>query len=171
MKNLASIFSVLCFFSFYSVSAIEVQSIKGNEVAALAKTSEKPTKQNPPLTLVNFWATWCPPCVEEFPELLKFHQKWKDKGVHLKLISADDLEEREKVKKFLTSRGVDFKTYIKDEDDDDFTKQVDPKWKGALPTSFLFDSSGKILYRWDSQVTVTMLEKVIQKFTTGENKK
>lgn len=159
---------VLSYSSLGLAGASELASIQGSSVFELAKSSSQS------LTLINIWATWCPPCVEEFPELLKFHQKWKDKGVSLQLISVDFPSEREKVLSFLKDHQVDFKTYMREGSDESFTKAIDKKWKGALPTTFLIDRQGKILYRWDGAVTVSILEKEVQRYlrpTTQKEKK
>ncbi|MBN8554405.1 MAG: TlpA family protein disulfide reductase [Deltaproteobacteria bacterium] len=166
-KNLSLFIQLIILVALSSTStmAAELAPIQGPVVFSLAKSSGKP------LTLVNVWATWCPPCVEEFPELLKFHRKWKDKEVSLQLISVDFASEREKVLSFLKDQGVDFKTFMREGSDEDFVRALDKKWTGALPTTFLMDDKGKILFRWDGAVTVSALEKEIQKHLRPTNSK
>src|SRR5438552_152898 len=87
----------------------------GQEVKSIGKIDELKTimdSNKGKVVLVNFWATWCKPCVKEFPELVKLYNDYKDKGFILVFISADVPEEvKTKVVPFLNKEGVDFATY------------------------------------------------------------
>lgn len=102
----------------------------------------------------NFWATWCKPCVEEFPELIKIHQKFKSKDFKLIFISLDFKEDiNTKLLPFLKNNNVDFKTYYLDVNNtDDIMNYFNVKWDGGIPATFIFDTSEKL-----------------QKFILGEN--
>lgn len=138
-------------------SAVELAPIRGFEIAELAKKSKEP------LTVVNLWASWCYPCRVEFPELVNFYKKWQGKGVDLKFVSMDFGDQKDVAREFLSSQGVDFVTYIKDENDTDFIRNMDPSWQGLLPTTYLYDRSGKILARLDEALTTEELERKIKK--------
>jgi thiol-disulfide isomerase/thioredoxin len=94
--------------------------------------------------LVNIWATWCGPCREEFPELLKVGRDLKDRGLALVLVSGDFDDGREDAVKFLADHGVDFTTYIKSGGDEAFINGLAPQWSGSLPTTMVFDGSGRL---------------------------
>jgi thiol-disulfide isomerase/thioredoxin len=96
------------------------------------------------VVVVNVWATWCIPCREEFPALLRLEREYRSRGVKLLLVSADFDNATDDVKQFLAEQGVDFRTYLKAEKDQAFIDGVDPAWSGALPATFLYDSSGKL---------------------------
>jgi thiol-disulfide isomerase/thioredoxin len=150
----------------YSGSSISSDSkillpLKGSDIGELAKKSSQP------LTLVNLWASWCYPCRQEFPELIRFYREWSTKGVDLKFVSVDLGFQREDALQFLREQKVDFETYIKDEDDSDFIKSMDPTWKGLLPTTYLYDKSGKILARFDEPLTKAELEERIASFRSN----
>jgi thiol-disulfide isomerase/thioredoxin len=96
--------------------------------------------------LLNFWATWCKPCVKEFPELVKLYANYKEKGFELVFISLDDLSEVDtKLKPFLVKYGVDFTTYY-----NKFTKPeelidiIDKNWSGAIPSTYIYDKEGAL---------------------------
>jgi thiol-disulfide isomerase/thioredoxin len=93
--------------------------------------------------VVNVWATWCAPCIEEFPYFVNLYQHHKKEGIELVFVSADFKSELGSVRKFLATQGVDFQTYIKDEEDKVFIESFDSEWSGALPTTIIYDGSGK----------------------------
>ena len=138
----------------YDADAEEV-TIRPADVAAILGEARKPGAK---AVLVNVWATWCEPCRDEMPHLLKFFRAHKDEGLRLVLVSADDDADRDKVVGFLASQGVDFPTWIKRGDDMTFIDALDPSWSGALPASFLFDGRGLLQRRWFSEVTENALE-------------
>jgi len=99
------------------------------------------------VVLVDFWATWCPPCVEQFPHTVALARKYADKGLVVVSVSFDEAEEEAEVRKFLGQRGASFENLISKVDTqqaiDDF--QID---NGAIPNYWLYDRSGKIAKRF-----------------------
>jgi thiol-disulfide isomerase/thioredoxin len=95
--------------------------------------------------VMNVWATWCVPCVKEFPDLLELREKYHDKGVELVFLSVDDPDELEsKVYPFLMKMDVKFETYIRSSgDEQDFVNGVDESWSGAIPLTLIYDRTGK----------------------------
>jgi thiol-disulfide isomerase/thioredoxin len=108
--------------------------------------------------LVNVWATWCEPCREEMPELVRFYRAHEREGLRLVLVSADDEETRGEAEKFLAAQGVRFDSYLKVGDDMAFINGLDPRWTGALPASFLYDGQGRLQQFWPGEVTKDELE-------------
>ncbi|MCX6135293.1 MAG: TlpA disulfide reductase family protein [Ignavibacteriales bacterium] len=102
-------------------------------------------QRNGKILFVNIWATWCAPCVEEFPDLVKLARACKDSGVEVVGISADYPDEVEsKILPFLRKQNVPFRTYVaKFKRQEDFINSVDPKWSGALPATLIVDTTGK----------------------------
>lgn len=93
--------------------------------------------------VVNVWATWCVPCREEMPDLLRLRRDYAERGVALLLVSGDFASERAQAAAFLTAQGVDFPTYLKTGDDMAFINTFDPQWSGALPATFVYDGDGR----------------------------
>jgi thiol-disulfide isomerase/thioredoxin len=100
------------------------------------------------VVLINFWATWCAPCVAEFPDLLKLRREYGPKGLTVIFVSIDrPTEAATSLTRFLRSRGVTFTTYIKKAGDDEaFINSVSTKWSGALPATFIYDKTGKLVH-------------------------
>ena len=119
--------------------------------------------------LVNVWATWCDPCREEMPDLLRVYRAHKDRGLRLVLVSADDEDTRAEAQRFLASQGVDFPSYLKTGDDMAFINGLDPRWSGALPASFLFDGRGRVQQFWQRKITTdeltTKLSEILRRRT------
>jgi thiol-disulfide isomerase/thioredoxin len=103
--------------------------------------------------LVNVWATWCEPCVEEMPDIVRAYRAHKAAGLRLVLVSADDEDGRAAAEKFLAKQGVDVDSFLKVGDDMAFINGLDPRWSGALPASFLFDERGRVVQFWPRQIT------------------
>jgi thiol-disulfide isomerase/thioredoxin len=103
--------------------------------------------------LVNVWATWCEPCREEMPDIVRAYRAHKAAGLRLVLVSSDDQEKRAQAEKFLASQGVDVDSFLKVGDDNDFINGLEPRWSGALPASFLFDGRGHLLAFWPRPIT------------------
>jgi peroxiredoxin len=89
------------------------------------------------VVLINFWATWCPPCREEMPLFQRVYEKYKDRGFEILAISTDDYVEP--VKKFVKEYKLSFPILYDD-------KNVVGLYEvQGLPTSFLIDRDGKIV--------------------------
>lgn len=111
--------------------------------------------------LVNVWATWCEPCREEMPDLIRFYRDHREEGLRLVLVSADDEENRAEVARVLAEAGLpaDTLTFIKRGDDMRFINGLDRHWSGALPASFLFDGRGRKRHTWAGPITYRVLER------------
>lgn len=118
------------------------------------------------VVLLNFWATWCKPCVKEFPELMKLYSNYKDKGFELVFISLDDISEVEtKLKPFLTKSGVDFTTYYNTfAKPEELIDYVDKNWSGAIPQTYIYDKEGTMQVSILGNKTYEQFEKEITKY-------
>jgi thiol-disulfide isomerase/thioredoxin len=116
------------------------------------------------ILLINVWATWCAPCREEFPDLVKIANEYHTRNVEVVGISADFPDEIDaKVKPFLKSQHATFQNYIKNfEDDEAFINSVNPKWSGALPATFVYDVDGKLRDSYFGQNDVTGFRMMIE---------
>ena len=116
------------------------------------------------VVLVNVWATWCVPCREEFPDLLRLRRDHEQRGLRLVLVSADLSDQREDARAFLAAHGVDFPTFHKDAPDAAFIEALSPAWSGALPATMLFDARGTLRNTWESKRTYAELAAIIEPF-------
>lgn len=97
------------------------------------------------VVLVNFWATWCVPCREEFPDLVRLEKAYRDRGLRVLGVSTDLAKDLPKIEKFLAAGHPDFPNYRKKSggDDQDFIESADEKWGGELPFTVLYGEDGK----------------------------
>jgi thiol-disulfide isomerase/thioredoxin len=95
--------------------------------------------------LLNIWATWCAPCVAEFPDLVKLSQSYDTSKVEVVAISADYPDEIDsKILPFLRKMNVPFRVYVAQfEHQEDFINAVNPAWSGALPATLTYDVHAK----------------------------
>jgi thiol-disulfide isomerase/thioredoxin len=94
--------------------------------------------------LLNVWATWCMPCREEMPELLRLRREYAESGLSLVLVSGDFEGQEDAALEFLVEQGVDFVTYHKRGDDQEFIDALAPEWSGALPATFVYGPQGRL---------------------------
>ena len=102
-------------------------------------------KQKGQVVLVNFWATWCVPCREEYPDLTRLEKAYRGKGLSVLGVTIDSAKDMAAVDKFLAKMQPDFPNYRKASggDDQDFIESVDAKWGGELPFTVLYARDGK----------------------------
>jgi thiol-disulfide isomerase/thioredoxin len=100
------------------------------------------------LRLVNVWATWCAPCIIEFPELVSIHRMYRGREFEAVTISADSPDKLDKVGGFLKSQQAStLNLLFEGPDADALAEAVDPRWSGALPTTVLVAPGGEIIWR------------------------
>jgi len=120
-------------------------------------------RQKGHVVLVNFWATWCVPCREEFPDFVRLEKAYRDRGLRVIGVSTDLAKDLPKVEKFLAAAPPDFPNYRKKSggDDQDFIESVDAKWGGELPFTVLYGKDGRKVRVLSGKQSYEDLEKVI----------
>ncbi len=99
------------------------------------------------LRLINVWATWCGPCVNELPSFVKINRMYRQRDFEFITISADTPGKKDKVLNALNKLHAANTNYLfSDEDKYKLIEAVDPKWNGALPYTVLVEPGGKIVY-------------------------
>jgi thiol-disulfide isomerase/thioredoxin len=121
--------------------------------------------------LVNFWATWCAPCIEEFPDLVKIDNDYKGK-IDFITITLDDVEEiNTGVPKFLRRMKAEMPTYLlKTADEGEAISMVYKDWAGGLPFTIFLDGKGGVIYNRQGKIVVEVLRKELDKGTATAQK-
>jgi thiol-disulfide isomerase/thioredoxin len=114
------------------------------------------------LRLINIWATWCGPCITEFPDLVIIDRMYRGRSFEFITISADKKAKKADVLKFLQGQQASNKNYIFNKDDVyEMIEAVDPKWQGALPYTLLIEPDGKVIYKKQDMIDPLELKKLI----------
>jgi thiol-disulfide isomerase/thioredoxin len=176
------VISVFCFslFSLFACQTPTQKSIKETSPAVKTETIsslpkvtqinqvglENLLKPNGKPLLINFWATWCAPCVEEFPDLVKIGTDYKGK-IDLITVSLDELSEiNGEVPKFLAQMKSESPAYLlKTPDEAAAIELVSKDWQGALPFTILFNAQGETIYfkqgKFKTDALVAEIEKTL----------
>lgn len=127
--------------------------------AGIQDLVRNPTRK---LRLVNVWATWCGPCVTEFPELVTIHRIYRGRDFEAVTISADQPERREAVLEFLRKQQASTRNLIFDKGDPyALIEVVDREWRGALPHTILVAPGGRVIHRSEGAFDPLALKKAI----------
>ena len=123
--------------------------------------------------LVNYWATWCDPCREEFPDLVKIDADYRTKGLDFIAISLDDMAElKTEVPKFLRQMKATMPVYLLNvSDPEPAINSVDRDWGGALPATFLYNNQGEIVFKHFGRVKTDELRAEIDKLFGSKEQK
>jgi len=123
------------------------------------------TKQREGPLLVNFWATFCDPCREEFPDLVKIDKDYRRQSLEFVTVSLDDVTDiKTEVPKFLEEMKATMPAYLLDTaDPEPAIKLMDPRWSGALPATFLYNEKGEVVYKHIGRVDPAELRSAIEK--------
>lgn len=114
------------------------------------------------LRLINVWATWCGPCVTEFPDLVNINRMYRGRDFEFISICADGPDKKDKALKFLKSKQASNKNYLFSLDNKyKLIEAVDPKWQGALPYTILVEPNGRIVYARQGRINVAGIKKQI----------
>jgi thiol-disulfide isomerase/thioredoxin len=94
--------------------------------------------------LVDFWATWCPPCVQMFPHTVELHKRWADRGLTVAAVSLDDLSDESVVRRFLANKGADFPNFISRFGPSVQSADAFDITGGGIPFLRIYDRQGKL---------------------------
>jgi thiol-disulfide isomerase/thioredoxin len=141
--------------------AVKVTEIKEDGLKSLLGAGS--ARERP--LLVNFWATWCEPCREEFPDLVKIKGQYPSERLDFVIVSLDDASDIGKaVPEFLAqTHAASLPAYLLNAADQEAAIDlVDPTWSGELPATFLYDRAGKIVFKHKGRIKPDELRAAIE---------
>jgi len=133
----------------------DLQAVDANRLNAIIEGLDSK------VTVVNFWATFCGPCREEFPYFVSLYREFKDQGMSLMFVSMDFESDRQQIDEFLSEQGVNFPTYLRAGKDDEFIRAIHPEWSGVLPMTLIYDGSKKLVHFLPKALSFEELEDMI----------
>src|SRR3954470_10335603 len=154
-KNLISIAVALCF--FIHASAQTVAAWKISDLQDYIQHSDSPV-------IINFWATYCKPCLQEIPYFESMAKRYEKDGVKMLLVSLDTKEQYPKdIEAIILKRKFASKTvWLNETDADYFCPKVDSSWSGALPSTLLLNNKKGYRKFFEEQIPKEKLELEIE---------
>ena len=136
------------------VSPIDTDALKG----LITQQRERPL-------LVNFWATFCDPCRDEFPDLVKIDKQYRPQSLDFVTVSLDDIDQlKTDVPKFLSSMKATMPAYLLNvTDPEPAINFIDRRWQGDLPATYLYNGKGEVVYKHIGRVNTAELREAIEK--------
>ncbi|MDO5969871.1 TlpA disulfide reductase family protein [Flavivirga aquimarina] len=121
-------------------------------------------KKDDKIYVINFWATWCAPCVKELPYFEKLNSEYRDKNVEVILISLDFPHLYEsKLKPFIKKRGLKSKVIaLNDDDMNTWIPKVNKDWSGAIPATIIYKNDSSKFF--EQSFTYDELETELKQF-------
>ncbi len=146
------------------VNLPKITQIDDAKIRELLKANGKPL-------LVNFWATWCVPCREEFPDLVKIDGQYRGK-IDFITISLDFIEDIDTaVPEFLSEMKAEMPAYLLlSEDESALISSVTKDWSGGLPFTILYNTKGELVYFHQGKVKPEILKAEIEKSLVNQTK-
>jgi thiol-disulfide isomerase/thioredoxin len=144
-------------------STLRAPMVREINAEGLKRLLQRDSKRARPL-LVTFWATWCDPCREEFPDLVQIDKDYKARGLEFVTVSLDDPGEiKTGVVQFLRTMRASMPAYLLNvADPEPSIKEVDATWGGGLPATFLFDAQGQIIFKHLGRIQPAELRSAIE---------
>lgn len=125
----------------------QVSVVNAADVDAMLKGARGKT------VVVNLWATWCKPCVEEMPHFAKFYQEYSQKEVLFFALSVDAADDLAAVRRFHEEHKLPFPVYIVDERDPDVLEKIlGTEISGAVPVTIFYDRKGEPRHKWEGLI-------------------
>lgn len=113
------------------------------------------------VTIINFWATWCPPCLKEFPDIIRLYNDYNEKGLDVVAVSMNEPDEMEDIADFLEEHQPPFQIRVAATLDDEFYDGIKKDWGGIIPLTLIFNTDGKLIHYHLKEVNYEGLEEDI----------
>lgn len=157
MKKLALIIIILLA-GLPAAFAQKVELVDRNWITRMSQNNSDTTY------VINFWATWCKPCVEEIPYFEKLNSTYKDKKVKVIMVSCDFKKQLDtRVIPFIQNKKMLSKVVFMDESNpDNWIGKVDSKFTGAIPATLIINGSKDFRYFSEGETTFEKLEAIVK---------
>ena len=152
-------FIFVIFLTFFVFSCEKTQLFPVTAEVLLEKISSFKGKK---AVLINIWALWCEPCVEEFPMIVNLQKKTND--LEVIFVNVDFEDQFQDVINFLNGHSVGEVSYVKRQKDEIFINGVHHNWSGSLPFTLIYaKKSGKLVDYWEGKKPLSKFTSVINK--------
>ncbi len=150
------IITFLCFLISFASYSQQVEVVKFDKLESLLKAEKEK------VTVINFWATWCAPCIKEMPYFEEIRSEY---DVDVVLVSLDFIEKLDKVKAFAEKKNLKSRVLLLDDVDyNSWIDKVEPRWSGAIPATLILDNRSKERVFIGQETSKEELVKSLNKF-------
>lgn len=155
--------TIAIFLFVLSLSPAFAQDVKVIKYKELEQIRNAP---HDTLYVVNFWATWCKPCIKEMPYFEALTEQYKNQPVRVMLVSMDAAEDLDsRVKPFVKKRSLKSDVLLLDEvDANTWIDKLEPKWSGAIPATMVFNNKRKQYEFVEKELSQEELQNLITKY-------
>jgi thiol-disulfide isomerase/thioredoxin len=126
------------------------EKAKGNNIQIVDYEGLKPylERESDTIYLINFWATWCKPCVDELPYFETINANYQDKKLKVLLVSLDFPEQIEtRLKPFIQEQNLKSQIILLDDGNSNYwIEQIDSRWSGAIPATVIYGNGFRDFY-------------------------
>ena len=144
----------------YSPSAIAPAAHRALELPDLTGVSHPPRHWQGKVIVLNFWATWCPPCREEIPEFIALQERYRSQGLQFIGVAVDNIEA---VRRFSDSVGINYPVLLGQSEAMNAMKDYGNP-AGSLPYTVVLDPAGKVVARKLGAYRYAELEAVVRPY-------
>jgi thiol-disulfide isomerase/thioredoxin len=159
---LKHLFLLLFLFTIVNTNA-QVKVVKFAAVDRLLKSDNDTTY------IVNFWATWCKPCVHELPNFGKLDSMYPGKKIRLIFISLDFVKDVKKLETFAAKKLPNQTVWLLDDPDYNlWIDKVDPSWGGSIPATLVFNNKLKYKGFYEKELDLAMLNNYLKPYFSNK---
>ena len=147
-------------------AAMQVVTAQRVEYKTFAEVDSFFETSNDTLYVVNFWATWCKPCIEELPSFEKINAEYKNQKVKVILISLDaQIRWESGLIPFLQANNYSSSVWaIYKDRPEDWIDRIDKRWQGTIPATIMFNKARGISFIHETEITYVQLDQKIKVF-------
>jgi thiol-disulfide isomerase/thioredoxin len=147
---------IVFIFCSLQVAGQEIPRWKLHDLQNIIQHSDHPL-------ILNFWATFCKPCLEELPYFQQLSTQYKDSGVQLILVSLDLPEDYKKIRSFAEKHHIHATIVYLDETNADlFCPVVDKEWTGSIPATLFINNKNKYRKFYEAKISKQILEEEVR---------
>ena len=167
MRSILLLLSLILVIACKNTTSEKVQSFNNNEIEIYNFSEIEPLlNYNDNNTyVINFWATWCAPCIKELPYFQEIHDKYGSQNLKVILVSLDFPDKFEsQLKPYVKKNKLTPQVVLLDDpNENEWIPKVDESWSGALPATLIYNKDKRTFY--EQSFTKESLLKEINKFT------
>ena len=154
---------IIALFVFFTGQEVNAQAKQQVDLYTLEQFQTRVLHENDTLYVVNFWATWCMPCIKELPHFKELSEEYAGRPVKFILMSLDAKDNLEQTNAFIQKKKINIETHLFSAGDPNvWINALEPSWEGSIPATFLYQNGTKLSFKESYFSTKKDLESFIK---------